>query len=96
MYKTHDKRICETYSDRCIIGDIRDKNKLQDALRGADVVYHLAAEHKDNVKPVSLYYDVNVGGAKEIRLPYFFFLILLRIEELFCHLYYYMPYKGDL
>jgi len=30
------------------------------------VVYHLAAEHRDDVHPLSLYYDVNVGGAENI------------------------------
>ena len=35
-------------------------------MRGIDVVYHLVAEHRDDVRPVSLYDEVNVGGAKNI------------------------------
>ena len=35
---------------------------LIDLLRGTDVVVLLAAEHRDDVSPLSLYYDVNVGG----------------------------------
>ncbi len=31
-------------------------------LKGADVVILLAAQHRDDVSPVSLYYDTNVGG----------------------------------
>jgi nucleoside-diphosphate-sugar epimerase len=30
------------------------------------VVFHLAAEHRDDVRPTSLYYDVNVGGARNL------------------------------
>jgi nucleoside-diphosphate-sugar epimerase len=48
------------------VGDIRDKTKLTDAMRGIDIVYHLAAEHSDNLRPVSLYYDVNVGGSENV------------------------------
>jgi nucleoside-diphosphate-sugar epimerase len=48
------------------VGDIRDKTKLTDAMRGIDIVYHLAAEHSDNLRPVSLYYDVNVGGSENL------------------------------
>ncbi len=42
--------------------DIRDKAKLTELLKGTDVVVLLAAEHRDDVSPISLYYDVNVGG----------------------------------
>jgi GlcNAc-P-P-Und epimerase len=62
----YDKRRSETYPDLCIVADVRDKEKLANSMYGIDAVYHLAAEHKDDVHPVSLYYDVNVGGAKNI------------------------------
>jgi nucleoside-diphosphate-sugar epimerase len=35
-------------------------------MRGIEVIYHLAAEHRDDVRPVSLYYEVNVGGAQNV------------------------------
>ena len=35
---------------------------MNEAVKGADVVILLAAEHRDDVTPVSLYYDTNVGG----------------------------------
>ena len=62
----YDKRRSQKYPDLCIVSDIRDQVKLNDSMQGVDAVYHLAAEHSDNLRPVSLYYDVNVGGAKSI------------------------------
>ncbi len=46
------------------IANVSDVQKLTELLNGTDVVILLAAEHKDNVSPVSLYYDVNVGGMR--------------------------------
>lgn len=62
----YDKRKSDVYPDFCTVGDIRDQKKLTEALVGIDAVYHLAAEHHDNVQPTSLYYDVNVGGAENL------------------------------
>jgi len=47
-------------------GDIRDKNALIKATSGHDVIYHLAAVHSDNVRPRTLYYEVNAKGAENI------------------------------
>jgi len=62
----YDKSKSESYPDLSILADIQDKEKLASSMSGVDVVYHLAAEHRDDVTPVSLYYDVNVGGAKNV------------------------------
>jgi len=62
----YDKQKSETYPELCIAADIRDRDKLARSMEGIDAVYHLAAEHKDDVQPVSLYYDVNVGGSENI------------------------------
>ena len=62
----YDKQKSETYPDLCIIGDVRDKKKLTASVQGVDAVYHLAAEHRDDVQPTSLYYEVNVGSAENI------------------------------
>ena len=62
----YDKQRSKTYPDLCIVGDVRDKEKLADSMRGVDAVCHLAAEHRDDVKSPSLYYEVNVGGAENI------------------------------
>tara|TARA_Y200000002_G_C22599641_1_gene628922 strand:+ start:150 stop:1127 length:978 start_codon:yes stop_codon:yes gene_type:complete len=47
------------------IGDIRNKNSII-LSKDCETVILLAAEHKDNVKPVSKYYDVNVEGTKNV------------------------------
>ncbi len=36
------------------------------ALAGFDTVVLLAAEHRDDVSPTSLYYDVNVQGTRNV------------------------------
>lgn len=46
------------------IGNVMDKEQLINLLKGQDVVILLAAEHRDDVSPTSLYYDVNVQGMK--------------------------------
>lgn len=46
--------------------DILDFPALVDAVQGCDVIYHLAAEHRDDVFPRSRYYDVNVKGTRYI------------------------------
>jgi nucleoside-diphosphate-sugar epimerase len=46
--------------------DVRNLSNLTSALAGIDAVYHLAAEHADNVTPVSLYHDVNVVGMQNL------------------------------
>lgn len=64
----YDTQECKKYPGLCTLGDIRDGEKLSQAMKGSDAVYHLAAEHRDDVRPVSLYYDVNVGGAEKVVL----------------------------
>ena len=46
--------------------DIQDFSALKTALTGCEAIYHLAAEHRDNVFPVQKYYDVNVEGGKNV------------------------------
>lgn len=48
------------------IGDVRDLELLKAKLSNTDLVVLLAAEHRDDVSPTSLYYDVNVGGMKNV------------------------------
>jgi len=61
-----DKNNSSEFPEFTAIGDVRDKDALVKVVVGHDIIYHLAAEHEDNVRPVSLYYDVNVGGAKNL------------------------------
>lgn len=50
------------FNDITVIGDVRDQARMDSGLKGADVVVLLAAQHRDDVSPVSLYYDTNVKG----------------------------------
>lgn len=59
-----DKQQSERFSNITLIADVLDKDALVSLLKGVDVVILLAAEHRDDVSPVSLYYDVNVQGMK--------------------------------
>ncbi|MDB2682826.1 NAD-dependent epimerase/dehydratase family protein [Alphaproteobacteria bacterium] len=52
--------------DAARVVDVTNKAAMIKELNGIDVIYHLAAEHRDDVSPVQKYYDVNVGGAKNI------------------------------
>lgn len=59
-----DKQQSKFYPEKTIIADIRDKERISSLLKGTDIVILLAAEHRDDVSPTSLYYDVNVGGMR--------------------------------
>lgn len=50
------------FNDLTVIGDVREQDQMDRELQGADIVILLAAQHRDDVTPVSLYYDTNVGG----------------------------------
>jgi GlcNAc-P-P-Und epimerase len=45
--------------------DVRDTDSLRRSMSGGAVV-NLAAEHRDDVRPLSLYEDVNVQGARNV------------------------------
>lgn len=61
-----DKRNAAAFPHLTSIADIRDYGRLQLAIQSADWVILLAAEHRDDVSPASLYYDVNVQGTKNV------------------------------
>ena len=61
-----DKNISSRYPTMTVVGDVCDKTALVKAAIGQEFMYHLAAEHTDNVHPASLYDDVNVGGAENV------------------------------
>jgi nucleoside-diphosphate-sugar epimerase len=48
------------------VADVRNFDELQTAVENPDWIVLLAAEHKDNVLPTSLYYDVNVKGTENV------------------------------
>ena len=53
------------FNDITIIGDVRNQEQMNRELAGADIVILLAAQHRDDVSPTSLYYDTNVGGMEK-------------------------------
>ena len=64
--KIFDKVLSSSFPELCLVGDIRDPQAVDMAVKDIDVVYHLAAEHRDDVRPTSLYYDVNVQGTANL------------------------------
>ncbi len=61
-----DKNISPFYKDITIIGDIRNISDLETVFNDVSSVVLLAAEHRDDVSPTSLYYDVNVDGTRNV------------------------------
>ena len=59
-----DKNESLKYPEITNIANVLDLDTLTRLLEGTDLVVLLAAEHRDDVSPVSLYYDVNVKGAE--------------------------------
>lgn len=47
------------------IGDVRDQACMDEKLQDTDCVILLAAQHRDDVHPTSLYYETNVGGMEK-------------------------------
>lgn len=50
------------FNEVTTIGDVREQEQMDHELKGYDLVVLLAAQHRDDVTPTSLYYDTNVGG----------------------------------
>lgn len=57
-----DKQKSHFFPEVTTIADVRDKEALTHLLKETDMVVLLAAEHRDDVSPISKYYDVNVTG----------------------------------
>lgn len=54
------------FQDFTVTGDVRDFHSIKDLLTETDLVVLLAAQHRDDVTPTSLYYDTNVKGMKNV------------------------------
>lgn len=46
--------------------DVTDAESLRGCIQHTDVIINLAAEHSDDVRPISLYYKVNQFGAENV------------------------------
>jgi len=64
--KIVDKNKSKKYPHLYEYADVRKIETLEKTLIGSDTVINLAAEHRDDVKPNSLYDDVNVSGAENV------------------------------
>ncbi len=60
-----DKKSSPFFDDITVRGDIRNINEIK-ICEDTKTVVLLAAEHRDDVAPTSLYYDVNVEGTKNV------------------------------
>ena len=66
-FKVHnlDKNSSPFFDNITINGDIRNLDQIKIPRTSKSVVL-LAAEHRDDISPISLYYDVNVQGTKNV------------------------------
>ncbi|MDC0478382.1 NAD-dependent epimerase/dehydratase family protein [Flavobacteriaceae bacterium] len=60
-----DKNSSPFFNDRTVIGNIKFPDQIIFP-KNINTVVLLAAEHRDDVSPISLYYDINVQGTKNI------------------------------
>lgn len=61
-----DKNQSNTFPERTHICDIREQKELFSIDTKADLIINLAAEHRDDVRPKSLYDEVNVMGSQHV------------------------------
>jgi nucleoside-diphosphate-sugar epimerase len=64
--KIIDKVCSLSFPDLSYIADVRSTEQLLESIPLGAVIVNLAAEHRDDVRPLSLYDEVNVGGAINI------------------------------
>jgi len=64
--KILDKKESSKYPIFWVFADVCKPNTLEKPLADSEVVINLAAEHRDDVTPKSLYDDVNVTGAENV------------------------------
>ena len=64
-FRIVDKSPSQTFPERVALVDILDADRLAQALTG-ETIFHLAAEHRDDVQPADLYTRVNVEGTRNL------------------------------
>lgn len=64
--KIADKQKSNIFPDLYQPCDICNIDDITRVCAGIDVIYHLVAEHRDDIKPISLYYEINVEGTRNI------------------------------
>jgi nucleoside-diphosphate-sugar epimerase len=61
-----DKSESKAQPNLVTLADVRSIEQLMSAISEESIIVNLAAEHRDDVRPLSLYNEVNVGGAENI------------------------------
>jgi nucleoside-diphosphate-sugar epimerase len=61
-----DKSSSFNFPEKTKIADVRSQMELMNSISQDSIIINLAAEHKDNVRPISLYDEVNVDGATNV------------------------------
>ena len=61
-----DLKKSETYPEYSAVASVEDQEAITKACAGADVIYHMAALHRDDISPISRYTEVNVEGGKNV------------------------------
>ncbi|WP_448581190.1 NAD-dependent epimerase/dehydratase family protein [Thermaurantiacus sp.] len=61
-----DKQPSASFPELVHLCDVRDTAGLRQVIRSGSTIVNLAAEHRDDVRPVSLYFEVNVEGARNV------------------------------
>ncbi len=62
-HKTHELR---EWGAEVVIGSVTDPSVVERCMRGVEVVFHLAAAFRQLDVPKSYYWDVNVGGTRNV------------------------------
>jgi nucleoside-diphosphate-sugar epimerase len=65
-FKIVDKVISGAFTNQTVLADVRSVEALESAISENAILINLAAEHRDDVKPLSLYDEVNVQGARNL------------------------------
>ncbi len=65
-FKIIDKAPSRTFPSLVSLVDVRSIDGLRQSIPDGGVIINLAAEHRDDVRPLTLYEEVNVEGARNI------------------------------
>lgn len=67
-FQIGDLKPSDAFSGPGIVCDVRRHETLSKLLKGAATIVNLAAEHRDDVRPISRYHETNVEGASQVCL----------------------------
>ncbi|MAY01613.1 MAG: UDP-N-acetylglucosamine 4-epimerase [Gammaproteobacteria bacterium] len=68
LFRILDKRPSLGFPESFDLIDVRDINSISREIKSDSILINLAAEHRDDVRPMSLYDEVNVNGARNTCL----------------------------